>query len=517
MKLIEQNPFRILGVYANASRKEIVANKGKANAFLKVGKLVDYSLDLKGILPTIERTEAIINEADAHLSIAKEYIKYAQFWFVKKTPIDDIAFNHLLSGNIDEAQKIWSKQDSISSLQNKLICYFIEDNISSAIKTAEKLYMEFGDKYVHEIDANTTLKMTGTELLHQFIDSLGDEIKLQQLLSYELNEETRTYIKSQTTGPIIGKISDEIEKTKSVNHKDTKARKNAGQNLINATKDLLKQLKEILSDEDTQYQMIADKLGLEILQCGIDYYNNSDDDNAPHIAMQLQKYAQSVVVGQMAKGRCQENVKILQRIIDNLPPKEVMAEDKAIKKELSEYTKQPNKIEHAVSLLKNTKDSLHNIKKKLGKENKYYLSISTKVVSSALHNVIEEVNVAQKPLAALNKLLEEMGPYERTRVMHNPDTWRVMSNLKDALKTKVREAWNATILMDEFDMEVDFKSHYNQNRNTLKSMCDQMGISTYVSKPAPKPIPDGGENKDGLIIFIIAIIVLIIIFIVSIY
>ena len=348
-KIIEQNPFRILGVYANTSRKEIVANKGKANAFLKTGRVVDYSLDLKGILSTIVRTEAIINEADAHLSIAKEYIKYAQFWFVKITPIDDIAFNHLLRGNIDEAKNLWSKQDSISSLQNKLICYFIEDNISSAIKTAENLYMKFGDKYVHEIDANTTLKMTGIELLHQFIDSLGEEVKLQQLLSYELQEVTRTYIKNQIIGPIIRKISDEIEKTKSVDHKDAKARKNAGQNLINATKNLLIQLKEILSAKNTQYQMIADKLGMEILQCGIDYYNNSDDDDAPQVAMQLQKYAQLyVVVGSLAKQRCEKNVKNLQKIINELPPTEVKAEDKAIQTELSKFVRLPDKISYAV-------------------------------------------------------------------------------------------------------------------------------------------------------------------------
>ena len=35
-KLILQNPYRILGVYANSSQKEIVGNKGKATAFIKV-------------------------------------------------------------------------------------------------------------------------------------------------------------------------------------------------------------------------------------------------------------------------------------------------------------------------------------------------------------------------------------------------------------------------------------------------------------------------------------------------
>ena len=76
--------------------------------------------------------------------------------------------------------------------------------------------------------------------------------------------------------------------------------------------------------------MIADKLGLEILQCGIDYFNDSEEPDAAHKAMSLQKYAKSIAVGQMAKDRCKENVDILQRIIDNLPPSEVFVEDRAI-------------------------------------------------------------------------------------------------------------------------------------------------------------------------------------------
>ena len=74
--------------------------------------------------------------------------------------------------------------------------------------------------------------------------------------------------------------------------------------------------------------------------------------------MSLQKYAQSIVVGQMAKDRCKENVDILQKIVDNLPPSEVFAEDRAIKEELRKYCQLPDKICHAVTLLKNTRTYL---------------------------------------------------------------------------------------------------------------------------------------------------------------
>ena len=457
-------------MYANSPKRDIVSNKGKATAFLKVNKPVENPLDLKGILPAPNRTLDLMNEAEAHLAIAKEQIKYAQFWFLQKmTPLDDIAFNHLLAGNMAGAKEIWSKQESLSSLQNKLVCYLIENKPWQAVKTAEKLYDKFGADYIRKVDANCTLQMTSTDLLHQFIDTLGEEIGMQKLLNYDLGAETKAYISSQTIGPLINKISAEVEKTKKVDRKDPKARIEAARKLVTNTKEPFGQLKNILPATDSQYQMIADKLGLEILQCGIDYFNNSDDDDAPHTAMKMQKYAQSVVVGDFAKQRCAENVKTLQKIINELPPKEVNVENKAIKAELSKFVRLPDKISYAVNLLNNTKPHLQSIKQKLGATNAYYLKLSTQIVGNALHNIVEEVNAAQNDPQIAFRLQLGIG---------------LDPTSMDKIKSAVREAWKATTIMDDFDLEPSFKSHYNENRNTLKSMCNQMGISTYVSRPS---------------------------------
>ena len=109
-KIILDNPFRILGVFANSPQKEIVANQGKANAFLKVNRTVEYPLDLKGLMPTVNRTVEIFSQANANLTIAKGRLKYAQFWFLKSTPLDDVAFNHLYASNWQQAIEIWDKK-----------------------------------------------------------------------------------------------------------------------------------------------------------------------------------------------------------------------------------------------------------------------------------------------------------------------------------------------------------------------------------------------------------------------
>lgn len=70
MNIIAKNPYRYLGVYSNSPTKERVANKGKMNAFLKVGKSVSFPLDLPYILPSIKRTIETIANAESELRTA---------------------------------------------------------------------------------------------------------------------------------------------------------------------------------------------------------------------------------------------------------------------------------------------------------------------------------------------------------------------------------------------------------------------------------------------------------------
>ena len=483
-KIVLQNPYRILGVYANSRRSDIVANKGKATAFLKVNRPVEYPLDLKGILPALNRTLDLMNEAEAHLAIAKEQIKYAQFWFFKMTPIDDVAFNHLTAGSISGAKEMWSKQESLSSLQNKLVCYLIENKPWLAIKTAEKLYEKFGADYINKVDANCTLQMSATDLLHQFIDSLGEEIGMSKLLGYELGGETKAYISSQTVGPLISKISLEVEKAKKVDHKDAKARKEAARKLVANTKEAIAQLKSILPATDSQYQMIADKLGLEILQCGIDYFigMKDADDEVPFTAMEILKYARKIVVGGLAIGRCDDQIRDLQKYIDNLPPKGTTGDVRTIEKEVSicrnertvkstysdtitdDYNyifgrKWLAKLESIENMLTKTRQPLSNIKAKTSTNNDFYVNISTYVASTALGLLIDVVNKFQ----------------------NDPNIYSIQFNstIASEYKNMLAKCWYIIKRIDDMDVTVKFANHYRNNRVTLKNMCNNAGVKAF--------------------------------------
>ena len=115
LKIIEYNPFRIFGVYSNSPIRDVVKNENKINAFLKVRKDISFPLDLPTFLPAIERNEKVVADAKSQITLPEEKVKYAQFWFINATEIDEIAFSDLIAGNIDEAENLWSKRDTVSS------------------------------------------------------------------------------------------------------------------------------------------------------------------------------------------------------------------------------------------------------------------------------------------------------------------------------------------------------------------------------------------------------------------
>ena len=476
-EIIYNNPFRILGVYANASIKDIKANEAKAKAFLNVGREVTYPCDFNQLLSPIQRTAEMMAFANSQLTLPNEKIKHALFWFVKVTPLDEIAFNHLANGHSEQTMGIWKKKECFSSLLNTSTQALAQGHVLKAVDAMMTLLESatYRQDFIKSV-TDETFQITEEELAHTYLDALIPDFVYPLLELSTLSDKYKGYIKDKLVAPVIADIESEVTKAKLIKRENSSARYNAGIELMNLSKNKLAELKKLLVGNDMRYQIVADKLGLEILQCGIDYYNNSDDADSAHKAMKLQSYAQSVVVGQMAKDRCKQNTDILKKIIAELPPMEVIEEDRAIRKELERFCKLPDKIQYAIELLNNTRSHLNTIKNRLGGYDSYYLKLSTQVVGNALHNVIEEINAKQKYLELRVSLA--VG-------------YEIKNILNRELRPILQEAWKAIKLMDSFDIEYDFKTNrYNSNRATLKEMCEQMGVSTstYTPRSTSRPI-----------------------------
>ena len=452
MKILQNNPYRLLGVYANSPTKERLANHNRMKAFLKVGKSVSFPLDVPQYLSSINRSEASVADAEAKLTLPKDQILHAQFWFIKTTPLDDVAFNHLFAGEIDKAEEIWQKRECASSLQNLIVCALMCGKYAGAISLAETLYSN--TQYINQLVA-AVVGMGGnfnvSDLTFSFIDVLCDEIGTNKLLSFITNAIWKDYIKDKAVKPIINHIQDAIDVAHNSKGKGATARLEAGRTLMRSTKDMLSDLRRLLSVSDIQYEVIADKLAQEILQCGIDYYNNTNDDDAPHNAMILQKYALSVAVGNLVKNRCKENVDTLEKVGPEYAVRnEITFLMNIIKQLRSEGGHDKYSIifglGHSISdvqgLVEKSIPYINRKKEKLGSSNDLYIKVTSAVVSAAVNAIVEIINMKQ------------------TLSLGNTD----------GLKPVISAAISAMEIIGNIDMDTKTSQYYNSNNSTLVSM-----------------------------------------------
>lgn len=405
MKILQNNPYRLLGVYANSPTKERLANHNRMKAFLKVGKPVSFPLDLSQYLSSINRSESSVADAEAKLTLPKEQILYAQFWFVKTTSL---------------AETLYSNTQYINQLVAAVVGMGGNFNVS--------------------------------DLTFSFIDVLCDEIGTNKLLSFITNAIWKDYIKDKAVKPIISHIQDAIDVAHKSKGKGATARLEAGRTLMRSTKDMLSDLRRLLSVSDIQYEVIADKLAQEILQCGIDYYNNTNDDDAPHNAMILQKYALSVAVGNLVKNRCKENVDTLEKVGPEYAVRNEIKFLMNIIKQLrggedhDKYSRIMFKFGRSISdvqgLVEKSIPYINRMKEKLGSSDDLYIKVTSAVVSTAVNAIVEIINM-QQSLSLGNA---------------------------DGLKPVISAAISAMGIIGNIDMDTMTRQYYNRNNSTLVSM-----------------------------------------------
>ena len=108
MNLIQENPYRIIGIVANASEKEIQKQKSKLLRYASIGKQVKGAFDVS-FLDQIERDENQVKQAFSKIEQNQDKINHALFWFLSSNPIDETAIGYLKEDNLTKSLEIWEK------------------------------------------------------------------------------------------------------------------------------------------------------------------------------------------------------------------------------------------------------------------------------------------------------------------------------------------------------------------------------------------------------------------------
>lgn len=469
-QIIEQNPFRVLGVYSNSTLRDITANKTKIAAYTKVGKSISFPLDSAGGLPDVKRVSDSITWADHEIALPQKKIVHALLWFAKGSSIDEIAINHYLNGDAEKAKELLSKRLDATTLVNLSVIGLIEGNYEVALQNVLSLIKDVDkcNSFVKLI-CGETFSISPTDLWKAYVDTLLAEKKASILLralpaSYSGDE--RDYIKNKALEEPISILNSEIQKAQEqLKQKNPAVAYDAGLRLMEVAKKQLPSVKRLIGSTDLRYVNIADALANQILQCGINYYNETDDDDDVNKAMVLQEYACTIAAGSLVSQRCKKNLEILKQKQEEGA---ISANIAFVAKSLEEFQRKYKTVANARLFVNSCKPHLDAIASQLGTTNELYIKISTAVANNALGMLVSVINEAQS-----NQL----------------------SIIDGTLKSKIDDALSVMSIIGGLTMSAQERKRFNENKATLSNMRDQVAQINRTIRTSSQTYSGGSSTS----------------------
>jgi hypothetical protein len=510
MKLITNNPYRIIGLLVGATIREQDRQVKRLKQYIDAQQEPDDDFSFPSLGP-LSRSIENVTEAASKLNLDNDKLNSALFWFYNGNSItDEPAFEALKDSNTQRAVEIWSKlisSDEITqrnssafhNLSTLLLCKSLNGSSinESHFEKGVALKLKFFDSDffvdIKSKSTDETFKTTKKEIQLSFLRTLINEIEQYGGISsnklIEILSDQSFAAKEEFLSSFIQKPIDEIEKIIDVCKKHRKGNKAevivAATNLYNASDPLLKTVKSVVGSSNIKYISISDKVAEEILQCGIQLFNdfkehNTYDPGEP--AMRLFHKAKLLAIGSIIKQRCLENTDNLQQWIDGKPERDrqrKIADDlQFISNKLKQFQNLSDTVSNARDLVDSCKPKLINIKAILGAFDEFYLKISSAVVNNAQGMLVTAVNEAQSGYKYYRSLRGLADPefYIDSNGSFQIKSYKEVTLIE--LSEIVNSAYNVTTSMQSLDMVPQLKESFNKNRDALLTIKNQLNSST---------------------------------------
>lgn len=387
MSIINQNPFRVLGVSVTATEREIQKQITKTTRFAEVGKEISSLTDFL-CFGELKRDPDSVSKASNSLEQPLNKLVHSFSWFWGVTHIDSFAFDSLSKGDTDKAIEIWGKvvkdgkvsSKNFSSLFNLKSLYTIlsikENTLDvslftkGVLLTGEFFNHDDIDNYVTQI-IGEHITITREDLEKKYILHLNNIVapfldkpsglSIKEFISgFEtFSEGSRKHLTDKFIADPINSLTEQINTTADLRKKNPIEGAAFGKALCDNTKDYLKLLSGLIGKSDMKYQMIANKLAEEILQCSIDFFNQVREDGAAdkkqgQLAAGLCNYALQISCEGQIKSRIEESKEIiddwLKDALDTLNEHGIIVK---------------NALNHGYKVFANQNSGLHNTANKL--------------------------------------------------------------------------------------------------------------------------------------------------------
>ena len=302
MNAIKENPYRTLGLFGNATEKELQKQIATIKRFAEVGKSKSFDYDFP-FLGDFKREEQTVAAAASKIEQAKNKVHYSLFWFLNSNHIDEAALNHLKEANIDKATEIWEKliKDNtitaknysaalnLSTLQLGMTTHNGSFNPTQLKKCVElKGHIISSDAFINFVQsvAGDNTSVSKETIRKEFVD------EILQLLKPYLNKsngitsaqlidafssfptETKQYVAAKFTDRPISNIENQVEKAKQKRTGNASDAEEYGEELFKNIKEDLAFLKNVLGASNVNYQILVDKVVMKFYNVQLIFSTN---------------------------------------------------------------------------------------------------------------------------------------------------------------------------------------------------------------------------------------------------
>ena len=464
MELVLNNPFRVLGLPATASTRDITKRISDLETFAELGKAKTYPHDFPG-LGALDRSLEAIKDAARKIEQAEGRLFHSFFWFRAGDSVDELALDSLAAGNVDEAVELWNKQLGKKGTKkytwrlNRGVLRLVranggtldKDEMDEALEDLGFVIDDDLDDSIQDVLSGNEAGLDRESLWRRVVDEIVGLVQSSAGTPYGKNalkivesfwsfpSEARDYVSSKIVNPLIEEVKDAIKVSEELRaDEDLEALK--AKNQLGKVEKIIKDLEEVLGEEDIRFQTIANAYADEVCACAVKALNKFKD---PKLAMSLIQWADSLPSFSRVKSRIEENLEIIQGWVEEDEEDELFGE--LVKKlKVDVYT-----MTQASNMLEDMKRELAKIKAKVGSTDKRYITISSACAHRILGFLIDTVNDAQ-------------------------DSFSSRKNLTD-LQSTIGQATGLTRKLLLLDLDGETRVRVNKNLETIE------GINTSVT------------------------------------
>ena len=434
MDIIKQNPYRVLGVLANCSERELQKQIAVIKRFSEVGKSKSFDHDFD-FLGSVSRSSEDVQLAASKIEQAHKKIHYALFWFINASHFDEIVFNNLKEENKGKAIDVWNKTlkngvsvKNYSSYQNLSTLYIASAIIGGQLDLEMmRMGVELKGELLNSDCFSSFVDLIGGEgiVVDQekigeiFVDDIIDivapllgsnaQVKNERIITLfdGCSDHIKKYLVGKYTEEPFRNIETEIEKSKERRNKNARDADYIWRVLYKSAKNNIEFLRSLLGKSDLQVQVIVDKVSNEIMQCSIDYFNEwrdcEDDFDFPtdfgEEALSIADHAKSLEPKGRVKNRIEESYKVIKEWVDDKPQRELQ---KKVSSQVNVVTSLIEWFDDTAlttvvvnKLLLESGPTLREIRDVLGSEDKFYLQICDAVAVRVIGGVVDIFNQSQ--------------------------------------------------------------------------------------------------------------------------